>query len=64
MKNDQESMLLLDQVIGPALHDAFLKAAEHAKQTRTYLVMEHNGQIERIDYEKIDAFIAEQEDTT
>ena len=60
MKNSPNSMLLLDQVIAPALQDAFLKAAERAKQTRTYLVFERHGKIERIFYEEIDNFIASQ----
>ena len=60
MKNNTTTIPPLYEVIGPALHDAFLKAAERAKQTRTYLVIERKGEIERIPYDKIDAFVKEQ----
>lgn len=59
MQNRKDNTVSLDQVIGPALHAAFLQAAERAKQTRTYLVIEREGKIERIPYEKIDFFIAQ-----
>ena len=49
----------LDEVIDSALHAAFLRAADRAKQTHTYLVIERKGKIERIPYEKIDSFIAQ-----
>lgn len=58
MKDKKNNKVSLDQVIGPALHAAFLRAAERAKQTHTYLVIEREGKIERIPYEKIDFFIA------
>lgn len=48
----------LSDVINEALQDAFLKAAERAKQTRTYLVIEKNHKIEKISFDRIDDFIA------
>lgn len=50
----------LYEVIAAAMYDAFIRAAERAKQTRTYLVIERKGLIERIPYDKIDKFIEEQ----
>lgn len=64
MMQDKKDNIALDQVIGPALHAAFLRAAERAKQTHTYLVIEREGKIERIPYEKIDSFIAQLRDET
>lgn len=58
MENNSDEALLLDKVIASALHEAFSKAVERAKQTRTYLVFEREGKIERIPYDKIDSFIA------
>jgi hypothetical protein len=57
MKNNLVASL--DEVIDSALHTAFLRAAERAKQTCTYLVIERKGKIERIPYEEIDYFIAQ-----
>lgn len=59
MKDKKNNIVSLDDVIAPALHAAFLRAAERAKQTHTYLVIEREGKIERISYEKIDSFIAQ-----
>jgi hypothetical protein len=60
MKNLSKKTPLLHEVASAALHDAFLNAAERAKQTRTYLVVKKNGQIERIPFNKIDEFVASQ----
>lgn len=59
MKNKNNHVVSLDEVIDSALHTAFLRAADRAKQTHTYLVIERKGKIERIPYEKIDSFIAQ-----
>jgi Fe2+ or Zn2+ uptake regulation protein len=59
MKDKNKNVISLDEVIAPALHAAFLRAAERAKQTHTYLVIERKGKIERISYEKIDSFISQ-----
>lgn len=59
MINKNKHVVSLDEVIDSALHAAFLQAAERAKQTRTYLVIERKGKIEHIPYEKIDYFIAQ-----
>jgi hypothetical protein len=59
MENKNNHVVPLDEVIDSALHAAFLQAAERAKQTRTYLVIERKGKIERIPYEKIDSFITQ-----
>lgn len=60
MKNQSKKIPSLHEVAGAALHDAFLKAAERAKQTRTYLVVQKDHKIERIPFDKIDAFVASQ----
>ncbi len=59
MNNDQPPIPSLHEVLGPALHKAFLRAAELAKQTRTYLVVQEGEGIRRVPYKEIDAFIAE-----
>lgn len=59
MKNKNNHVVSLDEVIDSALHAAFLGAAERAKQTRTYLVIERKGKIERIPYQELDYFIAQ-----
>lgn len=48
MKNQSKEIPPLYKVASAAVHDAFLKAAERAKQTRTYLVIERNNKIEHI----------------
>ncbi len=60
MNTNLQEIPSLHEVLGPALHLAFLKAAELAKQTRTYLVVQRDQEIVRIPYDQIDAFIAEQ----
>lgn len=59
MKDNQEPIPSIHDVLGPALHKAFLRAAELAKQTRTYLVVQYEGKIRHVSYEEIDAFVAE-----
>lgn len=60
MKNQPKPIPPLYEVASAAMHDAFLKAAERAKQTRTYLVVERNHKIEHIPFDKIDEFVASQ----
>ncbi|HVV68199.1 MAG TPA: hypothetical protein VHE99_04055 [Gammaproteobacteria bacterium] len=59
MKDNQEPIPSIHDVLGPALHKAFLRAAELAKQTRTYLVVQEGDRIRHVSYEEIDAFVAE-----
>lgn len=59
MKNNLEPIPSLHEVLGPALHKAFLRAAELAKQTRTYLVVQDGDKIRHVSYEEIDVFVAE-----
>lgn len=59
MKNDIQSIPSLHDVAAPALHDAFLRAAALARQTRTYLVVQKEGwEVRNISYDEIDDFIA------
>lgn len=64
MKNQLKEMPPLYEVASAAVHDAFLKAAERAKQTRTYLVVERNHQIVHIPFDEIDAFVVSQNKNT
>lgn len=50
---------LLHDALGPALWVAFLRAADIAKQTRTYLVFQEGDAIKRIPYQEIDVFVAQ-----
>ncbi|MFT3742442.1 MAG: hypothetical protein QM752_07300 [Gammaproteobacteria bacterium] len=59
MKNNPQPVDILHEALGPALQIAFLRAAELAKQTRTYLVIQNGDKIRRISYEDIDEFINE-----
>lgn len=60
MQNNQNPLSLLHTVLGPALHQAFLRAAELAKQTQTYLVVQEGDKIRHVSYEEIDDFVAKQ----
>lgn len=60
MNNNQQPLPSLHEVLGLALHEAFLRAAELAKQTRTYLVVQEGDKIRHVPYSEIDAFVAKQ----
>ncbi len=47
MKDGQEPIPSIHDVLGPALHKAFLRAADLAKQTRTYLVVQEGDRINK-----------------
>lgn len=60
MSNRQQNILAsLHDVLGPALHEAFLRAADLAKQTRTYLVVWDGEKVRHVAYDEIDEFVAE-----
>lgn len=57
---DKNRIPPLDEVLLPALREAFLKAAEEAKQTHTALVVWQDNKIVHIPYNKIDQFVKKQ----
>lgn len=60
MSKSHKATPKLRDVIEAAMYDAFLKAAERAKRTHTYLVVQKGDKIERIPFDKIDEFVASQ----